>query len=325
MPMEEIKVSVIIPVYGVEQYIERCARSLFEQTMRSGIEFIFVDDCTPDRSIEILRNTLSEYPERDTQVKILKHSANKGLAATRKTGVYEARGEYIIHCDSDDWVEPDMYRLMYQEAKRTDSDIVVCNYMNEYENLSEAVTQNFNTIKRNQLIDLLEWRLHCMVWIRLFRRSFYETFGMRVPDVNRGEDFPVSFLAHALSSNVSYVTLPFYHYNRVNQESITVRNSLRDFEDAVKVWSFLRDFVYSLPKDKEIRSALNRHLSRIRNKILRYKGIYDLQRWSNLWSDLRLKDCINFRSKVLVIMAHLKLDLILRILLKDTKSNGKQI
>lgn len=314
--MEEIKVSVIIPVYGVEQYIERCARSLFSQTMRDGIEFIFVDDCTPDRSIEILRNTLKEYPDRDTQITILKHSVNKGLAVARKTGVREARGEYIIHCDSDDWVEPDMYRRMYEEAKRSDSDIVVCNYINDYENSSETVIQNFNIAKRNQLIDLLKWRLHCMVWIRMFRRSFYVTFGMDTPNVNRGEDFPVSFLAHALSSNVTYLRLPLYHYNRTNQGSITTRVSRRDYDDAVESWSYLRDFIYSLPKDKVIVSALNQQLSRVRNKMLRYKEIYDIKRWRNLWPELKIRDCINFRSKILVTMALMRLDFILRLLLK---------
>ena len=322
--MEEIKVSVIVPIYGVEQYIERCARSLFGQTMLSGIEFIFVDDCSPDRSIGILRDTLKEYPERYEQVTILTHYVNKGLAATRKTGVRAARGEYIIHCDSDDWVEPDMYRLIYEEAKRSDADMVVCNYINEYENSSETVIQDFNPVKRNQLIDLLNWRLHCMVWLRMFRRSFYETFGMDTPNVNRGEDYPVSFLAHALSSNVGYVNLPLYHYNRTNQESMTLHPTRKDYDDAVESWSYIRDFVYSLPVDKEMRSALNSQLSRVRNKMLRHNEIYDMKRWRNLWPELKLKDCRNFRSKVLVTMARLKLDFILRIILKDPTSNRKQ-
>ena len=315
--MEEINVSVIIPVYGVERYIERCARSLFGQTMLNGIEFIFIDDHTPDRSIEILRKTLKEYPERDAQVTILQHSSNKGLAATRKTGVRAARGEYIVHCDSDDWVEADMYRLLYKEAKRTDADIVVCNYKIEYENSSEMVTQDFNAAKRNQLIDLLEWRLHCMVWLRMFRRSFYETFGMDVPNVNRGEDFPVSFLAHALSSKVGYVNLPLYHYNRTNAGAITFQTSRKDYNDAVETLNYLRDFISSQPEDKEIRTALNRELSRVRNKILRYKEIYDIKRWHNLWPELKLKDCVNFRSQILVIIVRLRLYFILRILLKD--------
>ena len=285
--------------------------------MLSGIEFIFVDDCTPDYSIEILHNTLKEYPEREAQVTILTHSANKGLAAARKTGVRAARGEYISHCDSDDWVEPDMYRLMYEEAKRLNADMVVCNYITEYKNSSETVIQDFNPVKRNQLIDLLEWRLHCMVWLRMFRSSFYETFGMDTPDVNRGEDFPVSFLAHAMSSKVGYISLPLYHYNRTNPGAITFRTSRKDYNEAVEILSYLRDFIYSQPEDKAIISALNRELSRVRNKILRYKEIYDIKRWRSLWPELKLKDCINFRSKILVIIARLRLDFILRIFLKD--------
>ena len=102
------KVSVIIPVYNVEKYIERCARSLLEQSLKD-IEYIFVDDCSPDNSITMLENILKEYPERQPLVKILFHEPNRGLAYTRQEGVDAAKGEYIIHCDSDDWVEPEMY------------------------------------------------------------------------------------------------------------------------------------------------------------------------------------------------------------------------
>ena len=314
--MEEIKVSVIIPVYGVERYIERSVRSLMEQTMRSAIEFIFVDDHTPDRSIDILRKTLEDYPERQSQVTILTHSENKGLAATRKTGVRAARGEYIIHCDSDDWVEPEICSLMYEQAKRTDSDIVVCNYIVERENSSMTVNQHFNPVKRNQLIDLLESRLHCMVWIRMFRRSFYMTFGMDVPDINNCEDFPVSFMAHALCSKVSYLSQPLYHYNRLNPNAISVSALRKNYDDTVKMYGYLRDFVNSQPEDKEIRVALNRQLSRCRNKMLRFKEIHDMTRWRNLWPELGVDDCVNFRSKILVIMARLRLDFILRLFLK---------
>ena len=315
--MEEIKVSVIIPVYRVERFIERCARSLFEQTMRSGIEFIFVDDCSPDSSIEILRNTLKDYPHRKAYVTILTHPANKGLAATRKTGVRAARGQYIIHCDSDDWVEPDMYAIMYEEATRSDADIVVCNYFDEYESSSNTAVQNFSPIKRNQLIDLLDWNLHCMVWMRMFRRSFYITFALDTPDLNRGEDFPVSFLAHALGSKISYINKPLYHYNRTNQGSISASTSAKEYNDSVLMLTFLRQFIYSQPEDKAIQAALNRQLARIRNKILRFKEIYDLDRWSNLWPELKLKDCMNFRSKVLMTMARLRLNLVLKLFLKE--------
>ena len=97
-----VKVSVCIPVYGVEQFIERCACSLFEQTMRDGIEFIFVDDCSPDNSVQRLEEILKRYPERQAQVSIIHHEKNMGLVRARKTALEAACGEYIIHCDSDD-------------------------------------------------------------------------------------------------------------------------------------------------------------------------------------------------------------------------------
>ena len=123
------KVSVCIPVYGVEKYIERCARSLFEQTMKDGIEFIFVNDCTKDKSIEILEQVLGEYPERKEQVKIIHHEKNKGLVAARKTGLAHATGDYIIHCDSDDWVDLNLYETMYNKAVEVNADVVCCPFL----------------------------------------------------------------------------------------------------------------------------------------------------------------------------------------------------
>ena len=111
-----MKVSVCIPVYGVEKYIERCARSLFEQTMKDDIEFIFVNDCTPDKSIEVLQKVLEEYPNRKEQVKIIHHEINRGVSAARKTALMNSHGEYIIFCDSDDWVDTNLYEVMYKKA-----------------------------------------------------------------------------------------------------------------------------------------------------------------------------------------------------------------
>ena len=99
------KVSVVIPVYGVEKYIERCARSLFEQTL-DDIEYIFVNDCTKDRSIDILNEVINDYPARKQQIRIVHHKENKGLPFARQSGWQVATGEYVANCDSDDWVDP---------------------------------------------------------------------------------------------------------------------------------------------------------------------------------------------------------------------------
>lgn len=121
-------VSVIVPVYRAEKFIQQCARSLFEQTLEE-MEFIFVNDCTPDSSMVILREIIKEYPNRARQVRIVEHDQNKGSATARNTGLDNARGSYIIYCDSDDWVEREMYEKMIKKAFDDKADIVGCDFI----------------------------------------------------------------------------------------------------------------------------------------------------------------------------------------------------
>ena len=104
------KVSIIVPVYGAEKYIERCARSLFEQTL-DDIEFIFVDDCTPDRSIDILKVVIEKFRlrfgEKKYVVRIERMPMNSGQGAVRRHGIQLATGDYITFCDSDDFMPED--------------------------------------------------------------------------------------------------------------------------------------------------------------------------------------------------------------------------
>ncbi|MEA4968038.1 MAG: glycosyltransferase family 2 protein, partial [Bacteroidaceae bacterium] len=103
------KISVIIPVYNAELYFEKCLRSLFEQTF-GGIEFVFINDNTPDNSFNILENVLADYPDRKKQIKIINNKYNIGSGASRNIGLTVADGEYIVFCDSDDWCDLDLYQ-----------------------------------------------------------------------------------------------------------------------------------------------------------------------------------------------------------------------
>ena len=105
------KVSILVPIYGVEQYIDRCARSLFEQTY-PNLEYVFVNDCTKDRSVEVLRKVLEAYPEKGNAVKIVDHERNRGLAAARNTALAHATGEFVCLVDSDDWLELNALELL---------------------------------------------------------------------------------------------------------------------------------------------------------------------------------------------------------------------
>ena len=125
--MEDIKVSVIVPIYKVERFIARCAESLLNQTLQE-IEYIFVNDATPDGSMDILKETIARYPSRADSCHIVEHEVNKGLPSARNSGLAVARGEYVFHCDSDDFVEPTMFEDMYKAAIESSADIVRCDW-----------------------------------------------------------------------------------------------------------------------------------------------------------------------------------------------------
>lgn len=119
--------SVVVPIYNCENYIESCVDSLMRQTLEK-IEFIFIDDASSDASLNILRNTISKYPDRMPYIKIICHNDNRGISFSRLEGVSLATGKYIIHCDSDDVLEVDAYSLMVESALRMKADIIGCGY-----------------------------------------------------------------------------------------------------------------------------------------------------------------------------------------------------
>ena len=184
------KVSVIIPVYGVEQYIERCAISLFEQTL-DDIEYIFVNDCTRDRSIEVLTSVIERYPNRKSQVKIIEMPQNSGQAAVRKRGLEIASGEYIIHCDSDDWIDLTMYEKMYKTAVDQNCDIVICDFNIVTQQGQYHKTQVIPSDRIMLLRSLLNERTHGSLCNKLIRANLYHQID-HYPQDNLLEDLTYS-------------------------------------------------------------------------------------------------------------------------------------
>lgn len=206
------KVSVIVPVYGVAQYIEKCARSLFEQTLED-IEYIFVDDCTQDNSIEILHNIIKDYPHRQQQTRIIHHETNKGLPIARKTGIENATGKYIAHCDSDDWIDKEMYSIMYNKAETDNCDVVVCDVF-------KTECQTTNTIsyfpkkpsdKDSLLKDILSNTCSHYIWALLCKSSVYQ-YGLKYPEASWFEDLVFSTQIFYYSQKIGYIQKPMYHY-----------------------------------------------------------------------------------------------------------------
>lgn len=124
--MDAIKVSVCIPVYNAESYIEQCAESLFNQTMKEGLEYVFVDDASRDQSVARLMKVLERYPLRKPYVKIVRCESNRGQALARQCALQSSSGQYVVFCDADDFVDDDLYEKMYRKAFSQKLDMVCC-------------------------------------------------------------------------------------------------------------------------------------------------------------------------------------------------------
>ncbi|MDC1767453.1 MULTISPECIES: glycosyltransferase family 2 protein [Bacteroides] len=254
-----VKVSVVVPVFGVEKFIERCARSLFEQTL-DDIEFIFINDCSPDASMQILRTVLEDYPHRKNQVLIINHPINQGAAKARENGIKAATGEYIIHCDSDDWVDRDMYRMMYEKAKTEDLDCVLCRSLyysdgNEHHIVTDIIKQD----KIDFIRDILYCRTTVALYNRLVKKELYQSSNIIYPANHMMEDRAYSVQIAYYAKSYGCVDGPFYYYFQ-NSNSICGNNSedaiLSKFRQAVANLRIVEDFLKEKGLYCQLRYAL---------------------------------------------------------------------
>ena len=224
-----MKVSVIIPVYRVEKFIEKCAASLFSQTL-DDVEFIFVDDASPDNSMAVLKKCIQQYPQRKAQIRMLVHKENKGLPAARNTGLAAASGEYVFHCDSDDFVEPDMLETLYDEAKKKDADIVWCDWYLSFEHNERYMKQPDYATPMEALKAMLAGLMKFNVWNKLVRRRLHVDNQIAFPaGYAMGEDMTMMLL-FAVAGRVAYIPQAFYHYVKLNTEAYSQNFSLNHLE-----------------------------------------------------------------------------------------------
>lgn len=214
-------VSTLVPIYGVEKYIERCAVSLFEQTY-PNIEFIFVDDCSKDRSIEILNQTIKRYPHIEKKVKIIRHNQNGGLKASRNTAVENATGDFVIHVDSDDYVEKDAIEKLVNLQQSCDYDIVSSEYnMHVCKNVSRRVIADYESPKE-MLISILKKENEPTTWGRLIRRSLYIENSLKWDEKSlMSEDWQMTPRLFYYAQKTAIIHTPLFNYNKENETSAT--------------------------------------------------------------------------------------------------------
>lgn len=251
------KVSILVPVYGVEKFIERCAVSLFEQTFES-IEYIFVNDCTKDNSIEVLNSVISRYPLRKPFIRIINHVKNKGLAGARNTGIENALGDYILHVDSDDYIEVSMIEDMYLTAINDKSEVVICNYFLEWKNVFKLVELKGSECKNEVICNLLSGELAPSIWNKLILRDVYQRGDIKaIEGVNMGEDYLVTPRLVYYANKVSFLNKPLYHYIQYNSGSYTKKSNDKNIYDIERVLQELEFFYKNKPHNDDYMSALD--------------------------------------------------------------------
>lgn len=242
--IEMPSISIIIPVYKAEKYIAKCTKSLFEQTLKS-IEYIFIDDCSPDDSIEIVKSILKEYPERTDFVKIEHMPINSKQAAARNRGLELATGEYIIHCDPDDWIDVDYYEKLYNRAKSGNYDIVVGNYstFTEDNETMHNLRVDFST---PQEVLFSSTFVFFSLWTHLVRASIIKENGLTFfKGINFMEDRGFLMRAIYFAKSISFISCPFYHYRKDNPNSITgIMNSEPIIEQRIECLRLLDNFFH---------------------------------------------------------------------------------
>lgn len=218
-----MKVTIAVPVYGVESYIEKCAISLFEQTY-SNLEILFINDNTPDKSIEIIKKTLEKYPHRKNQVSIFNQPQNMGCPAARNLAVQHASGEFIFHVDADDYIDPDAIAILVDEQQSTGADLIVGNYLIETQNATKLVQYcDITKSKEEIVIDCLDDKSSQSVWGILIKRSLYIDNNIKANEsFHVGEDWQVSPLLLYHAKKIAYVDKVIYHYQLSRPNSITI-------------------------------------------------------------------------------------------------------
>lgn len=228
-------ISVLIPVYNVEKYVERCLVSLFNNTIINECEIIIVNDRSTDNSVEVIKNVLNKFPAIKEKVMLHSHDYNRGLAAARNTALLQAHGKYIICVDSDDWVEKDYLEKLYKKAQESDADVAMCDLIKETDDESLVISEEPKY--DDCLSSLLSGSLHGWLPEKLIKHSLFMEHKIRwIEGLNMCEDLLIMSKVFLYAKKVVHVKKPLYHYNCLNQASLSAslnRDKVNQLEKVV--------------------------------------------------------------------------------------------
>lgn len=264
--MENIKVSIIVPVYNVEKYLDRCIQSLQNQTLKD-IEIVLVDDDSPDRCPQMC----DEYSKLDNRIKVI-HKKNEGLGMACNSGIENAIGKYIAFCDSDDYVDSDMYERMYNAAVMNNADAVFSGIKTVDENGNTHPMNCYptlQTIKEKNKIhqfamdmiastpsDPIERHIAMSAKIVLYKKDLIDKYDLRFASERILISEDLIWNLDVLCHSSCIVTLPqsfYYYYNNTSSLSKQIRTDRFIFFKSIRKALFQRSDYYKMPQETKLR------------------------------------------------------------------------
>lgn len=279
------KVSVIIPVYNASNFLEKCCNSLFSQTL-DDMQFVFVDDCSTDNSVQLLKDVLEFYPNRQGQVKVVHQSHNQGVSAARQRGLDESEGEFVIHCDADDWVDINMYKEMYEAAITQNAEVVISDYIESYPNTSDNKHIQYpDESVGNPSFCISPYE--GAVWNKLISKNLIDLYKITfTAGIMVGEDFLFVTKCRLHASKEVVIHKPYYQYCQYNTTSITRVYTKQKIDTVVILAQLLDEYISAVGMKANYLYRINYLKFQAKQFFLLYEEIRDIKLWQSLFPEI---------------------------------------
>lgn len=253
--MEKDLISVIVPVYKVEKYLEKCIESIIKQTY-TNLQIILVDDGSPDNCGKIC----DEYAKKDLRIEVI-HKANGGLSDARNVGISKAKGRYIGFVDSDDYIKEDMYEILLNLIKKYDADGSICNLYDVIDG-NECIRNKENGIREYSRLDilkevLLDKNIQSYAWNKLYEKELFDE--IKYPIGKKYEDIGTTFYLFEKCNKIVVTSEPEYYYLKRADSLVNnvTESTILDYTEII-----IQRYLYIKQNIKELRKYNNYYLAK---------------------------------------------------------------
>ena len=282
---QNIKVSILVPFYKVEQYVGRCVESLFTQTYKN-IEYVFVNDCTPDKSMEVINEMIDKYGVA-SQCKMIIHDQNQGISASRNDCLDNMTGDFFLFVDSDDYIDNDMVELLVDAAIKENADISGCGYVEEYTDYSVAFPQKYTNDHDEMMRAITLLTIKGVMWKLLVRSTIVTEHKDEVrfiPDRNMVDDYLFCCQLFYYAKRFAGVDRCMYHWIQYNPNNYT-HTTVFAVESQAAAIRETEEFYRSKGIFHIVEKELNMRKFVLKLPLLLDKNCFNVKKWRNIFPE----------------------------------------